>query len=775
MDYQGIKNYAEECLRDTPPPCVTACPLCVDVRGLVSKVQTGKLASALRVYREAVLFPRVVSGFCEAPCRSACVREFLSDGFVDLSAIEQEVVAGAQGREVSRYAIPKRTERIAVLGAGLAGLACAYRLASKGFNVTVYREAEEDAVLYGEALALDKEELFKHIDCEWRDVTEIQADAEYDALFDSSNEIIGVAEQIASGLDIAAQIEQYFKLGELSRESAAPRSLSEASKWTVKRREQLPCAEKFYSLNYSFAMDAKTEAERCPMCNCSACIDACPMIRSFKQNPKRMAADLGVSVMPVGGKIKRVASRMMNSCNLCGLCTAVCPVGVDTKAAIEASRRILKETGHMAPVYHDYWMEDFSHAMSDEAYGIISQTEAPKILFFPGCQLTASLPETVIRTYEYVCETSPGAAMLLGCCGIPALWAAETEVYEEAIQKLRSDWERLGKPEVLFACSACCKTFTEALPEIQGRLIYEWIADNDGGVSWTETGGECPGKPAAVFDPCNSRNDKNGQKAVRKLAEGLGYTLEELSLSGEAAGCCGFGAHIYPANPAVLKAVLDERASDRPELMRLTYCANCRDMFLYKGMEPVHILELLFSGEAQKTSPALTERRANRVMLKEHYTSLKTGQRPVAFFGSINIPAGIEAKMGKLLLLREDVEKTITRCEETGMIIKSSEKERYLAHHRERLVTVWVEYERTDEGNYTVLNVYSHRMKIENETVKPCGDCTLPFGSAETRFSYLGHEFSHQVPGCGKCGQVFISEDLAAGKISEVETMLEDK
>ena len=130
MDFQEIRNYAEGCLRDSPPPCVSACPLGVDVRGLVAKVRAGRMKAAYRAYREAVLFPRVVSGFCEAACRGVCVRGRLADGAVDLPAIERELVSGAAAAEGSRYATPKKGERVAVLGDGLAGLACAYLISA---------------------------------------------------------------------------------------------------------------------------------------------------------------------------------------------------------------------------------------------------------------------------------------------------------------------------------------------------------------------------------------------------------------------------------------------------------------------------------------------------------------------------------------------------------------------------------------------------------------------------------------------------------------------
>jgi hypothetical protein len=56
-----------------------------------------------------------------------------------------------------------------------------------------------------------------------------------------------------------------------------------------------------------------------------------------------------------------------------------------------------------------------------------------------------------------------------------------------------------------------------------------------------------------------------------------------------------------------------------------------------------------------------------------------------------------------------------------------------------------------------------------------CGKCGIALETIEGRFSYLGHDFSHPVRKCPKCGQCYIPEELALGKISEVETMLEDK
>ncbi|MDR1138220.1 MAG: hypothetical protein LBK91_07835 [Synergistaceae bacterium] len=56
-----------------------------------------------------------------------------------------------------------------------------------------------------------------------------------------------------------------------------------------------------------------------------------------------------------------------------------------------------------------------------------------------------------------------------------------------------------------------------------------------------------------------------------------------------------------------------------------------------------------------------------------------------------------------------------------------------------------------------------------------CARCGVPLEPAKAQFGYLGHKFHTEVPRCPECGQVFISEELARGRIMEVETSLEDK
>ena len=56
-----------------------------------------------------------------------------------------------------------------------------------------------------------------------------------------------------------------------------------------------------------------------------------------------------------------------------------------------------------------------------------------------------------------------------------------------------------------------------------------------------------------------------------------------------------------------------------------------------------------------------------------------------------------------------------------------------------------------------------------------CEQCEVEMVPLEVEFSYLKRSFRHKVQRCPSCGQVYIPEDLAKGRMCEVETLLEDK
>ena len=66
----------------------------------------------------------------------------------------------------------------------------------------------------------------------------------------------------------------------------------------------------------------------------------------------------------------------------------------------------------------------------------------------------------------------------------------------------------------------------------------------------------------------------------------------------------------------------------------------------------------------------------------------------------------------------------------------------------------------------------------QHETEEPtlmCMKCNLPLEMGKIGVSYLGNTFPVDLPRCPGCGQAYVREDLALGKMAEVEKLLEDK
>ncbi|MDD6764205.1 MAG: hypothetical protein PUE50_01890 [Firmicutes bacterium] len=64
---------------------------------------------------------------------------------------------------------------------------------------------------------------------------------------------------------------------------------------------------------------------------------------------------------------------------------------------------------------------------------------------------------------------------------------------------------------------------------------------------------------------------------------------------------------------------------------------------------------------------------------------------------------------------------------------------------------------------------------MEKKSTLICNKCGVPLEPIKVNFSYLGKQFEHEVDRCPECGQVYIPEELAKGRMAEVEKILEDK
>ncbi|UCH33774.1 MAG: FAD-dependent oxidoreductase [Armatimonadota bacterium] len=141
----GMDTYVER-----HAPCLVACPVHTDTRLYVERVMEGRYEDALDLLLAANPFTSVCGRICHHPCEESCRRTKV-DAPVGLRQLKRFVVETTRDYRSRRRAPAKRTrsERIAVVGAGPAGLTAAHDLARAGFGVTVFEGSSEPGGMLG--------------------------------------------------------------------------------------------------------------------------------------------------------------------------------------------------------------------------------------------------------------------------------------------------------------------------------------------------------------------------------------------------------------------------------------------------------------------------------------------------------------------------------------------------------------------------------------------------------------------------------------------------
>ncbi|NQD95716.1 NAD(P)-binding protein, partial [Pseudomonas sp. CrR25] len=135
------------CLYCYDAPCVNACPSEIDIPSFIRNIQQENVQGAA----QTILSANILGGSCarvcptEVLCQQACVRNNAREcAPVLIGLLQRYAIDNAQFAEHPFQRAPATGKRIAVIGAGPAGLSCAHRLAMRGHEVVVF-EAREKA------------------------------------------------------------------------------------------------------------------------------------------------------------------------------------------------------------------------------------------------------------------------------------------------------------------------------------------------------------------------------------------------------------------------------------------------------------------------------------------------------------------------------------------------------------------------------------------------------------------------------------------------------
>ena len=153
-DAEEAQLEASRCLNCKKPRCVESCPVHVDIPGFISKVAAGEFREAAMVIANDSSLPSVCGRVCpqESQCEGSCVLGVKFEP-VAIGKLERFVGDWAIENEdaIPAPRIERNGKRVAVIGSGPAGLACASDLAKLGYDVTVFEALHEygGVLVYG--------------------------------------------------------------------------------------------------------------------------------------------------------------------------------------------------------------------------------------------------------------------------------------------------------------------------------------------------------------------------------------------------------------------------------------------------------------------------------------------------------------------------------------------------------------------------------------------------------------------------------------------------
>lgn len=735
--FEQIEYGKKHCLKDAPAPCSNACPLGMDVRDFIKKLEGGMISAAYKAFRLHAVLPGTVCHICGQPCASACVREQV-DQAIDLKSLERFCWQQMRGQPKKNYYIREKKERILICGGGPRELTAAVKLARRGYPVDMAVKGEQlggalwemgEERLPAEVLEEDIRDIYEeklihvtsHVKAvpreRWNEYAAVLLSEEYE----EDDELLweekcfrpgsfgSPLEEIRQGTRLSYQIEEFVKIHKVFMTKEEPEQLDPYVpdiSGLDPRKPAIPADAGRWTKE-----EAISEAARCIQCQCSLCSDVCPMMQYYHEDYKQLSSAVLDTVEAQEIDRKRGLYPLM-SCLQCGACEQVCPANIDTRKMILSSRRMLHKKKTLPQAHYHFWLQDMEHANHRGACFIPAEKSC-RYLYFPGCQMGASFPDYVTRSYAWLRSLHPQeTALWLRCCCAPAQWSGNEALCERETEEIRIKWEELGRPVFVLSCPTCMEQFRERLPEIETGSLWSMLAGN-------LRPEEKKNRRVAIFDSCAARGNETLQADIRKIVSLAGFEEMEPEGNPDFARCCGYGGLVYSTNPQLVEQVIEEN-SRQSEAPFVTYCTNCMDSFRMKGGKASFLFDLIFEGEPQKEVPDLTRRRENRIKLKQQlrreYLKEERREEPMPYQElQLRMDTRVKESINRQLLLEADLKQIIGEAEEHKNWLYDADTGERIVHKMSGFITIWIRYRALEGSAYEIYACYFHRVRLKGE------------------------------------------------------------
>ncbi|MDP3479885.1 MAG: (Fe-S)-binding protein [Desulfoprunum sp.] len=312
---------------------------------------------------------------------------------------------------------------------------------------------------------------------------------------------------------------------------------------------------------------------------------------------------------------------MSFSCSLCGLCAAVCPVGLDPSRMFLDLRREAYTLGRGHCRGHNGLLA-YERRGTSQRYSWYSLPEDCHTVFFPGCNLPGSRPEKTEKLYDSLLQVDATIGIVLDCCAKPSHDLGRQQDFERLFFELRDYLLAAGVTTVIVACPNCHKIFSEYGGGLAVTTIYEHIVQRGMGT------GVMQNVPVTLHDPCAVRFAAGLHVAVRTLLQQQGLTVQEMPHNREHTFCCGEGGAVGARDGALAEKWTSRRAQEAEGRLIVTYCAGCTNL-LQRMASTCHIVDLLFAPQRTLAGKAGSSRAPftylNRLLFKRRLQKRSAG------------------------------------------------------------------------------------------------------------------------------------------------------
>ena len=307
--------------------------------------------------------------------------------------------------------------------------------------------------------------------------------------------------------------------------------------------------------------------------------------------------------------------RIAFECSLCTLCDAVCPAQVAPCDLFLALRRQAagQANGQMWRYLPILAFEKWGTSPLLSYYGL---PEGCDTVFFPGCALPGTRPETTWRLFTHLQHRIPTLGIVLDCCTKPSHDLGRQHHFEKMFAETARYLSARGIRKVLVACPSCHTVFKQYGTGLTVDTVYPFLS-----CSALPPGSSGTGE-LAIHDPCSARTETAIQDDVRSLLSRMGLPATEMPHHRERTLCCGEGGSVGFVQPDLAGSWSRLRRTEAQGRKLVTYCTGCADR-LSRRTPTVHVADLLFfpeqalNGGMPVAQPPHTY--ANRWKLKQRF------------------------------------------------------------------------------------------------------------------------------------------------------------